>query len=83
MFVSRYGEFYTDHWVFNNIDYVIFPAGLILSEDEKYLYLTFGYQVSVESAVGSLGNSQYLMHANPSFPLFMFLSTTFYSYIII
>lgn len=43
--IMHFGDpFYTDHWLFNNIDYVVFPAGFILSDDEKYLYLTFGYQ---------------------------------------
>lgn len=42
--IFKYGNFYCDAWLFKTMDYVMFPSGALLSEDEKTIWLTFGYQ---------------------------------------
>lgn len=35
---------YQGPWLNNHRDYVVFPAGIAVDDDEKYLYLSFGHQ---------------------------------------
>ena len=42
--IMRFGELYKQAWVFNNIDYVVFPSGFFLSDNETLVHLSFGYQ---------------------------------------
>lgn len=42
--VMDYDAFYTGKWLFNTIDFVVFPAGVALSEDGETLWVSMGHQ---------------------------------------
>jgi hypothetical protein len=37
-------SFYSGEWVKNNLDYVLFPVGIIKDKSDKYLFISMGVQ---------------------------------------